>query len=80
MDWLKVSYSAVEVEPNKVHFERLLAVWTKDKTYGLAIAFTVVSLTKMYAYAPKRCVQECLLLSVIAPIRISWIYIFNGVD
>ena len=59
----------MEVEPNKVHFERLLAVWTKDKTYGLAIAFTVVSLTKMYAYAPKRCLQECLLPSVIAPIR-----------
>lgn len=48
----------MEVEPNKVHFERLLAVWTKEKTYDLAIAFTVVSLTEMYAYATKRCVQD----------------------
>lgn len=80
MDWLEISYSSVKVEPNKVHFERLLAVWTKDKTYDLAIAFTVVPLTEMYAYAPKRCEQECLLLSVMAPVRISWMYIFNGVE
>lgn len=59
----------MELEPNKVHFGRLIALQAKDKTYDLAIVLTIVSLTEIHAYAPKRCLQECLLPSVIAPIR-----------
>lgn len=69
MDRLDVSYTAKELEPNKVHFGKLIAVWNRDKTYDLAIALTVVFLREMHVYAPKRCLQECLLLSVIAQIR-----------
>ena len=49
--------------------EDSLAACTRDKAYDLALTFTVISLRAMHAHVRKRCVQQCLFLFIIAPIR-----------